>query len=218
VSLYASRFKNRAAEAELLAAGKEFRVFNEVDSLRSLSVEMTKADLTVEDCRKGMNIIKAFSKLGIVPAQHTALVKVCKHVNDPGFVQAALKLSKMEADNHISYKEAIARFEKAASGLPSAEKQLKMKQTEIKSMEQAVAQKKAALASAEGYLTQLQKEADAKTAKLQEESAVEMKRLKVKQKEMQEVSALKAELAKHGLDIPTLIELAKEFQYGKTNS
>lgn len=127
VSLYASRFRNMVGKVGLLTAGKEFRVFNEVDSLRSLSVEMTKADLTVEDCRKGMNIIKAFSKLGIAPDQHTALVKVCKHVNDPGFVQAALKLSKTEAENSMSYKEVIARFEKAISELPPTEKKLKAK-------------------------------------------------------------------------------------------
>jgi predicted transcriptional regulator len=48
VSLYVSRFKNRANEIGLVAAGKEFMVLNEVDSLRSLSVELSKAGLTVE--------------------------------------------------------------------------------------------------------------------------------------------------------------------------
>lgn len=83
VSLYASRFRNMVGKVGLLTAGKEFGVFNEVDSLRSLSVELTKADLTVEDCRKGMNIIKAFLKLGVNLGQHAALVKVCKAIDDP---------------------------------------------------------------------------------------------------------------------------------------
>jgi DNA repair exonuclease SbcCD ATPase subunit len=214
VSLYASRFRNTVGKVGLLTAGKEFGVFNEVDSLRSLSVELTKADLTVEDCRKGMNMIKAFLKLGINPEQHTALVNVCKHVDDPGFVQAALKLSKMEADNNISYEEAIAKFKKAASGLPPAQKQLKMKQTEIKSVEQALAQKKAALASAEGYLTQLQNTARDKKANLEQELSTKIKQSKVRQEEIEEISKLKGQLAKQGLDLSTLIKLAKEFSDG----
>ena len=40
ISHYASRFKNMATEYGLLAAGKEYQVMNEVESLRSLSVEL----------------------------------------------------------------------------------------------------------------------------------------------------------------------------------
>lgn len=49
ISHYASRFKGTAAEYGLLAAGKEYQVFNEVESLRSLSVELYKSKLTAEE-------------------------------------------------------------------------------------------------------------------------------------------------------------------------
>ena len=76
VSIYSSRFKQRAAEVGLLAAGKEFGVFNEINALRSLSAELFTHKLTVDEANQGLKIIKAFIKLGIMPEQHTELVKL----------------------------------------------------------------------------------------------------------------------------------------------
>ena len=78
VSLYASRFKGTASEVGLLAAGREFNVFKEIDELRSLSVELLKVNLTAEDAREGVKIIRAFNKLGIGSDQHIKLIQACK--------------------------------------------------------------------------------------------------------------------------------------------
>lgn len=67
----------------------------EVDALRSLAVELHKAKLTVDEAKEGTKIEKAFIKLGISPATHMILVKVCKEINDQEFVNAALKLAKI---------------------------------------------------------------------------------------------------------------------------
>ena len=76
VSIYSSRFKQRAAEVSLLAAEKEYGVFNEINALRSLSAELFTYKLTVDEANQGLKIIKAFIKLGIMPEQHTELVKL----------------------------------------------------------------------------------------------------------------------------------------------
>ena len=73
ISHYATRFKEMAAKYGLPAAGKEYQVLNEVESLRSLSVELYKSKLTIEEARQGHNIIKAFLKLGINPEEHLNL-------------------------------------------------------------------------------------------------------------------------------------------------
>jgi predicted transcriptional regulator len=80
ISHYASRFKEMAAGYGLPAAGKEYQVIDEVESLRSLSVELYKSKLTVEDAREGHNILKAFQKLGINPEQHHNVIEVCQKV------------------------------------------------------------------------------------------------------------------------------------------
>ena len=86
VSLWWTRFRERSQQAGLLAAAKEFGVYKEVDELRSLSVELDKAGMSVTQAREGAKIVKAFATLGIAPERHTTLVKVCRDIDQPGFV------------------------------------------------------------------------------------------------------------------------------------
>ncbi len=95
ISIYATRFKERSSEVGIIVAGKEYGLMEEVDALRSLAVELHKAKLTVDEAKEGTKIEKAFIKLGISPATHMILVKVCKEINDQEFVNAALKLAKI---------------------------------------------------------------------------------------------------------------------------
>lgn len=214
VSHYASKFKTRAAVVGILAAGKEFGVFNEVDELRSLSVELYQSGLTAAEARNGVNIVKAFLKLGISLEQHTLLIKVCQEVGDPGFIHAAVKLSKIEQSSHLSYEEAVSKFEKITSQLPAMEKQLETTQAELKSASTALAEKKQELTAKGAELIVLQQQAKAKEKELKQQVNIKMKKLGVQNKEIDEVADLKKELAKDGLDIATLIKLAKEFSHG----
>lgn len=65
VSHYASRFRQRTAEIGIVAAGKEYEVYEEVTALRSLSVELAKVRMTVEEAREGVRIMREFDKLGV---------------------------------------------------------------------------------------------------------------------------------------------------------
>jgi len=212
ISHYASRFKEMAAEYNLLAAGKEYQVMNEVESLRSLSVELYKSKLTVDEARQGHNIIKAFLKLGIGPDQHIGLIEVCKKMDDAGFINASLKLNRIEAEGQMSYEEATSKFERITSELPPAKNMLRGIQTKLKSLNNLIAQRSRELANVEAHVVQLQKEAKAKEAKLEQEIGIKMNKLNVQYKEAEAVAKLKTELSKQGLDLPTLLKLAKEFK------
>jgi len=212
VSLYSSRFKERANEVGLLAAGKEFNVLNEVESLRSLSVELYKSKLTVEEAKYGIRIIGAFIRLGMDPDQHVGLIEICKKVDDPGFVNAALKLNRIEADGQMSYEEATSKFEQIRAELPSAENRLRGIQTKLKSINNLIAQRNCELTKVEAHLVQLGEEAKAKETKLEQEFDIKMNELRVQYKEVEVVAKLKTELSKQGLDLATLLKLAKEFK------
>jgi hypothetical protein len=218
VSLYSSRLKQRAVEIGLLAAGKEFGVFNEVNMLRSLSVELSRNKLTVEEANQGLKIINTFVRLGIKPEQHTALVKLCKETDDPGFIHAALKLSRIEAEGKMSYEEVVSRFKSVSSELPDAENRLGEMQSELKSLNDLVAKRNQESAKVEAHLEQLQKDAVAKQAKLQRDFEHQRKELNVKIEEVKEVAKLKADLGRQGLDIPTFLRLAKEYSHGSPQS
>jgi len=218
VSIYATRFRERADEIGLLAAGKEFEVFDEVSALRSLSVELSKKKLTVDEAKEGLRIMRVFMKLGISSGKHATLVKVCKEVDNPGFIQAALKLSKIEEESHMSYEEAATKFEEVTSVLPTLKKQLESTKAELNAVNKSVGKRKQEAANLDAQLAQLQKEAQATISKLKKDFADNMKQLSVKQSEVEQVAKLKADLDKSGLDIPTLVKLAEEFDYGKSKS
>jgi len=211
ISHYANRFKGMAAEYGLLAAGKEYQVLNEVESLRSLSVELYKSKLTVEEARQGHNIIKAFLKLGINPEKHFDLIEACKKVEDPSFAEAALKLAQIEAQTGREYHQVISSFEKALNQLPQLEEKIIGAKSELKSSNEGILKSKQELAGQEEYLEKYQNEVKAKEAQLEKELLTKMKQLEVEKKEVEEVAALKAELTKNGLDLKTILKLAKEF-------
>ena len=240
VSLYAKRFSERAAMIGLLEAAKEYNVYNEIGELRNLSVEMQKYNLTTEDAREGVGIIKAFSKLGVSPEKHVMLVRVCGKINQPGFIDGALKLARIEDESGISYEEATLKFEKVTRELPATKRNLKATKTELESLNTLISNRKQELAATESQaaqygrkveawrakiehdnkslLAQIQTEADNKKAELNREVESKMKQLKVKKEEVEEVARLKADLREAGLDIQTLTEMAKEFSYGSKKS
>jgi predicted transcriptional regulator len=211
VSHYAFRFKETANKYGLPAAGKEYQVLNEVESLRSLSVELYQSKLTVEEARQGHEIIKAFLKLGINPEQHLNLVDVCKRVEDPGFTEAAIKLYKIETQTGMGYHQIISGFEAAQIQIPRLNEKIAEAKADLKSTNDSLMENKKKLTSQEVYLKKRRNEVKTKEAQLDKELSTKMKQLEVAKKEVEEVATLKADLTQKGLNIDTLLKLAKEF-------
>ena len=194
VSNYAAIFAGRAEEIGLLNAGKESDVMNELQSLRSLSVELYKSEITLVEAKQGHNIIMAFQKMGISPEQHLALIKVCQEVNDSGFTEAGLKLSQIETKTGMGYHQVISGFEKALTQLPGLEEKVIDAKAQLKAISDALLKQKQELVDQEEYLKKYQNEVKVKEAQLEKELLSKMKQLEVEKKEMEEVAALKAEL------------------------
>jgi len=211
ISHYASRFKEMTDVIGLLAAGKEYQVFDEVESLRSLSVELFGSKLTVEEARQGHNIIKAFQKLGISPEQHLVLVEVCKKVEDPGFAEAALKLSQIEIQTGMGYHQVMSGFEEAQKQLHQLEEKVAETKTELQSINDGLLKNKKELADQQEHLEKRKDEVKAEEAQLDKELLAKMKQVEVEKTEVEEAAALKTELTKRGLNLKTVLKLAKEF-------
>jgi len=211
VSHYASSFKKMAEEVGVIAAGKEFEVMNEVEILRSLSVELFKSKMTVEDARQGLHIIKAFQGLGISSEEHLNLIKVCKEVNISGFVQAALKLIQIESQTGKKYDQVISNFESVLIELPQLEKKYMKKKAVLESIDEAILQNKQKIANQEKQLEKYQIEAKTKVEQTEKEVAAKMKQLSIDKEKVEEVATLMTKLASQGLDLDTLLKLGKEF-------
>ena len=211
ISHYATRFKGMAAKYGLPAAGKEYQVLNEVEALRSLSVELYKSKLTADEAKQGHSIIRAFLKLGVKPEQHHTLIEICNKVANPGFIEAAIRLSQIEAKTGMDYQQAISGFEKAQKQLPQLEEKISEAKAELKSISDGVLKNKQELASREEYLEKYQNEVKAKEDQLKKELLAKMKQLEVEKNEVEDVAVLKAELTKKGLSLKTVVNIVREF-------
>lgn len=212
VSLYSSRFKEFADSYGLNAAGEEFDVQNEVDTLRSLACELYKAKLAVEDAIEGLKVKKAFMKLGIDTEKHLDLIRVCSMVDDPGFIEAALKLSDIEGKTNISYEDMISKSERLQSEIPIQEQTLSDIQLEIKKATEALEKTKSQVEIYEKKASDLETRLLNKQGETERQLSHKMKATNVKLSEIEEVAKLKSELAEAGMDIALLIKLAKEYK------
>ncbi len=217
ISHYADKFKETAAEFGILAAGKEYQVLNEVESLRSLSVELFKSKLTAEEARQGHKIIGAFLKLGVDPEKHLKLIEVSQKVADPGFIEAAIKLSQIEAETGATYHEIMSAFENMVNQIPGLGKEVVEARAELKFVNDELHETKQKLTSKKEELEKYQNEVKAKVTELGNGLSAKMKQLGVKTKEVEDVASLKTELAQKGWNLQTLLKLGKEFQHGKGN-
>ncbi len=212
ISIYASEFKRLTVSSGMLAAGKEFGVNNEVDALRSLSVELYKAGLTVADAQQGVAIIKAFHRMDVEPEQHTLLIKVCKEVIDPDFVKAAIELTNIENTIRMNFQQAIERLQEVSTQLPPLEDRLQDRETKLYSINSIIKERQQDLEILDKTLTQSREKSEKTIRERKMELSKKMNQLNIKEDEINEVAELIRNFAEQGLDFPTLAKLAKEFK------
>jgi len=104
----------------------------------------------------------------------------------------------------------VSGFQKMTSQLPVLEKQLENRNVELNSINSNLADKKQEMASLEKRLAKLKKLAKDTLSQPKQEVLAKMEEAKVTEKEIAEIAKLKADLGKKGLDISTLVKLAKE--------
>jgi hypothetical protein len=214
VSHYAGQFKETAKQIGVINAGKEYQVMEEVALLRSLSVELYNAKLTVEDAAQGYQVIRAFMKLGINPNKHLALVEICKKLDNAGFIEAALKLSSIEAKDGMGYYQVMSKLQKAQEQLPQLEKKIVDVKASLESANQSLISKKQEFVVLEEHLKKYENSVKAKEIQLQKELQAKMKQLSIEKKVVEEAAAVKIELSKKGLTMETIVALAKEYGHG----
>lgn len=213
VSNWVGRFAKQAAEVGLINAAKEWDVVNEIQELRAIAVELYEAGLTTADALAGAKIIKKFIKLGVDPAQHEPLVGVCTKVNDPGFVPAALKLHEIELKTGQSYDVVMSQYQKAIQELPTVKGDLAKAKADLEETSAKVASQKKILDHLKDQHDLMCKKIKEVMDGYDEQVTNKMKECEVTQQEIDQVAALKAHLTKQGLDIATLMKLAKEFTH-----
>ena len=205
VSNYTQRFKQRASDIGLSAAGKEFGVMNEIDSLRSLAVELSKTNLTMEGAKQGLQFSGLVKKLGVGPDEYPDLISMCRRAKDQGFTNAALRLKRLEENTGAPYETVVSYFEALVPKVQSL-------QQKKEQLEGDIGQLTSAEAAAKLRLSQIQATEEKERARQEAALKDMMARSSVYTSQIEEVSKLKRELAEAGLDLPTITKLASEFK------
>ena len=109
VSLYVSKFKSVAGQQGIQAAGEEFGIMDQVEALHSLSAELKKAKLTIEEAAAGYKMVQSLSKLGIKQEEYKGVLQACTKMKSEGFLDSAIKLNKLEHNTGITYEEIVAK-------------------------------------------------------------------------------------------------------------
>jgi len=211
VSLYATRFGERAASRGLIPASKEYGMENQILELRSLAVELQQADITTEQARAGVKIIKAFSKLGIPPDRHQELVKVCKEITEDGFINTTLDFLKLNEKTGLTYDALVASYKGTAAQLGAKGQQLVNLQAECNSADILLSNKTAELNDLNDQVTQVRKAASVKIKAEEDELQASLAAISMKLEAVRQVVKIKKQLELTGWDIPTFIKAAKEY-------
>jgi DNA repair exonuclease SbcCD ATPase subunit len=199
VSRYAYRFKEDADNLGITAAAKEYGVMHEVDSLRSLSMELIKNRLTVEEAKEAMAILRLFDSLGVLPAEHKTLIKVISKLKSRDFVPTALKLAELEASTGKSYTEIVSDFENLSQKIKQLEQRYSALKQESEDIRQEIQELTVATKKKQEKLRELEKEIKQNESSLRAQLNKRMKETNVTLKRIERLETIAKTLQKLGI-------------------
>lgn len=212
VSRYASILRATADDVGITAAAKEYGVMHEVDSLRSLAVELSKGKLTTEEAKEGVSILRLFNSLDVPSSEHKRLIEVISKLKDPQFVPAAMKLVKLEADTGKNYPEIVSHFEHLSSeGVQLQQSNAALKQ-ENESLRQDVKQLSKAKKVKEQEVRELEERAEQRRAAIETEMDKRMEDTNLTLKRIERLEPMSQTLKKLGISDDELEGYLREHQ------
>lgn len=110
-------FVDRAAGSSLDEAAEEYNIVNEIELLREIGVEARRANVSIPELLAAVRLLALMRKLNLSPVElQEHLEMYGKHRHEFGdFVQAAMKLSRLEKETGKTFKAIIIQYQKTAS-------------------------------------------------------------------------------------------------------
>lgn len=208
----ASRFKAMADDIGIIAAAKEYEIMHEVDSLRSLAIELLQTKLTAVEAKEGLRILKLFDDVGVSPTEHKTLIKVISKLKEANFVPAAMKLVELEATTGKSYTEIVSEFEHLSSQVKQAEKKNAALEQQNETLKQSIKELTVLKKEKEHESKKLEKKAKQKKSELEAEVAKKMKESKLTLDRIEKLEPVVQALHKLGISDDKLEEYLKKHQ------
>jgi chromosome segregation ATPase len=140
ISEIVNTFKEKAKETSLEEAARIFGAGDEVSALLDLSKTLKEAGATVNEAKGGAALLKKLNEMGVKMDDVESWVKLCQRMFEPGFpvrefVEATIKLSKLEGESKMDYKSLISEYERKWSELKELEAKVEALKGEAKDLE-----------------------------------------------------------------------------------
>ena len=138
VSHYVNEFTAMVNEVGLEASAKEFGIMDIIKELHSLSAELKKSNLSVEDAKTGLKAAVAFEECGVQPEDYQQIVATCLKTDNEGFLAAAMELHKIEESSGMTFGEIVKQASVYKAQLQNDKKELLAVQEKIGQAEQTL--------------------------------------------------------------------------------
>ena len=156
---------NIIAEARRLGASKVVKQYGleDLDVLREVAILLKREDLTIHDAKRGLTLYKKLDALGVLD-RISEFITLCESISPPGypvkdFVASAIKLSKIERETGLDFKEALSKYEHAVAAkekLEAENRKLKTKismgETQLSQLKKTLKRYQVAVETLESYL------------------------------------------------------------------
>lgn len=116
ISETVNEFKKKAKEMSLEEAARIFGVKDEVSALLDLSEDLKEAGITVSEAKDGAALLRKLNEMNVKIDNVESWVNLCSEISQPNFptdefVEAAIKLSRLERETGLDYKRLISEYE-----------------------------------------------------------------------------------------------------------
>ncbi len=112
VSKHLSKLEIIKEQKGLKSALQEFEVIDQTEENQKVLEEFYKSGLPIGDVATGIYVNKLFQECGVKSEEYKVLIQTCLKIKNTGYLEAAMKLNKLENQTHMDYQQLIDKGEK----------------------------------------------------------------------------------------------------------
>jgi transposase-like protein len=132
-----SEFNEEADSSSLPDASAKYGVWETIEALRDVSVELRKAGVTVKEARLGAELLVKASRMGVTLEKFEGFVQFCQKITPEGYpiedlILAAMKLSNLEDETGLDAGSIVSDYEAKVSESKELETRVQSLASEVK--------------------------------------------------------------------------------------
>ncbi len=139
VSLYVSKLGAVASTQGLELSAKRYGIEDIIGPLHSLSVELRRANLTIEEATAAARVHRLLQRCGIKEEDYEGVIDACSKMHSQGFLISAAELGRVATLTGLGYEEIAHQCQEKEQELAKARSNLREVTDQIKAGQESLA-------------------------------------------------------------------------------